>query len=1534
MDLLTIVLARLVNKKAAENNYGVAISNIPSFDYALFVNELSSKNAIQLFFIGFEDSEYEVLGNSLPLKEGVEYFYTIEDAEDSRNNGIEDVFRVLIIRRSDIEKISSLQWFPEITLPMIYSESCKVAKDCLNTDTNSVIMSLIKAFKRRQVQNILSFERIIEYLAILINTTDVDKLPCTLRENYYRLGLFSDKNIDRFNPSVDTIIERIKKNHDLIERVENLEQAERQSITNYYTTPGTDDNLPGLILQYYKTKDIQLLSKMDVEAVEECLKAAKKKHGKPTKPKTNPVTVSSTSAGAQMVFDGNSDEIEDVVEQVAKKVDESPDKKSTRLNIETENGNTIQVRVDPVTQKVAEDMSDNTLYGGIIKADVSSPAEAISDIIKYTFDKFGENYLDEVFTYLERYNTLSKNGEESISKCLKEFLDLREKISPFRKRLQDVPMLQILVKKELFSKYLAAYEKLLGAINEDFPKIWGVAPVIAKQIVNKIISLDYVYVLGEKESHAIPTPLNPLYLWKYTRLSEEMICSKGVDEQDESFLTADDKQFIVRKSDDIPDPLSVMLIPEGVGEVGSLLLPLTGRIGYLPVYSTQNQVNQSESGKGELVRSVIRYLCLYPHAGLLLKIAVIDPPSVEFIVSTLKTLNNDKEFSISGIEVSIYRTKKTPVDWVEIQDNSLNEGMLGSVKGRNNRLFKLNIKNVSSTYPDIIQDLQNKQHIIVVFDPNEIKIERVKNNNQIHIHPLCVPKIYHYDPIQDEVEIRPTNEGGIFSVYASILEKLNEHQSLYSHTSAFFNTPLKKETYDSLLEKGDWLIILDHSLKSWDLAFQTASEKLFYKESDYRSVGIYSKHSRKFILGYDSLVKSLGNFIPNSEGISKVINSIRALNNDGLLSIVSHTSNRIFDTNHGKGSLGLAIAAMFFKSFHRNSLLVGLDTQLAQNWLANRDDDELPDMVGIEFRDDVAHINLIEVKTYGNNPKSYVIDGQNISGHAVDQVSVLEDLVKEMFGKTEKITTISRREILREQVFETLYQSNLSPNDKHDLSEKFNDLFAGDCSVEVEKSIFRVDFEEYESSRHEFQGIEDHEGEYYNLYRIGKDCIQKLLTNSNCGICYTDCPLRDPFVKEWDVIPVRDEYGEIVSPEIRPVGKEEEKPMVSLENKAIEPMSVALNSVETKRTVKEENDIAERCRVFNSIMRTFTLGVKEVTPENVLVTSKFYRFKLELKPGEQIKHIEKFKEEIALRMLAIGKIMVKRLEGTPYVAVDIPFDGGKPVALLDHLNVLDKPKGQLNIVSGQNANGEIEVLDVAEAPHLLVAGTTGSGKTVFLYSMIVSWLEQFSPDDIQLLIIDPKQTDFVYFDEVSDYLYGGKVITDCEEALEALTKINEEDKEARTQLLKLNKCRDISEYNSKHPEKQLGRLVVIIDEYADLIQTAEMLGKRKQFEQMLTFLAQRVRSLGIHLVIATQRPTASVVTGTFKANIPYRISFKLPSVTDSMTILDRPGADDLLGKGDMLIVKNGADADRLQGLYISGDELEHYVESKKHNRIE
>lgn len=229
--------------------------------------------------------------------------------------------------------------------------------------------------------------------------------------------------------------------------------------------------------------------------------------------------------------------------------------------------------------------------------------------------------------------------------------------------------------------------------------------------------------------------------------------------------------------------------------------------------------------------------------------------------------------------------------------------------------------------------------------------------------------------------------------------------------------------------------------------------------------------------------------------------------------------------------------------------------------------------------------------------------------------------------------------------------------------------------------------------------------------------------------------------------------------------------------------------------------------------------------------------------------------------------------------------------------------------------------------YMLIAGTTGSGKTIFLYSIIVSLLHKYPMEDLEFLIIDPKQTDFVFFEDLPN-LYGGHVVVDAEEALEMIQRINDVDKEGRMQQLRFCRSRDIGSYNEKNPDHRMKRLIIIIDEYADLIQTAEMQGKRKEFEKFLSMLAQKVRSLGIHLIIATQRPSANIVTGVLKANIPYRISFRLPSHTDSQTILDMPGAENLLGKGDMLMVTD-SDTIRMQGLYISEDELDNFVKSRQ-----
>lgn len=1508
--LLTNVITDLVNEYSSAKEYGVSLVTIPDFDYVQFAKALSPNRRAELYFLGFSSEQQANLMTSLPdLGNQVKYSYKVEEAEESRNSGDENVFRILIIKRFEIEKVSSLRWFREITLERVYTKSCDYVKREL-ASTNTVIEALIKALRCKTVRGMLSFERVLNYLELLLNTV-AEQLPATIKDKFYLLGLCADKGLDSRNPSREDLVARIKRNHEIVERIGNLEQTERQSITNYYTREDVKKDILRYILNYYKTKNIELLGQMDLEDVEACLKAVKKSKSTGSTPRGK-AKLNATALAAQLAFDNDSEQIDEVLKQLEHDIDARLKSKRPEIIEVDVNDVRLQVKAEPLTETIAAQLVNEDDFGGVIYTDVQSPAEAISDLGKYTPELFKKEYLDIVWQDLKKLSTLLEDGE-SISINLKSFLEAREKLIQFRNRLQDAPMLQVLSKYSLFEAYMKAYEKLLNAINNEFPRIWALAPYNAKEIINIVMSLDYVFIIGETKHHAIPTPLHPLYLWKYVELAKEIVSSRGVDGIEDGYLSEDDKLFIVRKADDIPDPLSVMLLPVTVATKGAEFLPLSGKIGMLPIYSNQPQINQSDSGIDTLKQQILRYLCLYPHAGMMLKLAVIDPPSVESVVAMLKALNGDKDFTIVGIEISIYRTKEVPNDWIEIEDESLNDGMLGEIKGRRSLNFRLKIDDQRRSYNQILSCL-SQQHILVIFDPNEVKIETTQNNKHIHIHPLCVPKIYKYNPLEENVEIRPASEGSIFTVYSSIIEKLNEHPSAFSHTGTCFHTPLKRETYDRFLNTADWVIILDQSLKNWDVSLRTASEKLFYRENSYRSVGIYSNNCRKFIVGYDSLIKQLGNFIPMGAGIKEIIATIRGINDDGLLSIVSHTSNRIFDINHGKGSLGIAIAALHYKRSNPNTLIVGLDTQLAQEWLSDREDGRLPDLIGIRLDEGgAANIDIIEVKTHADNVNAFSVSNGLISGHAVDQTAILEDLVKEMFGTTERITTVSRREILREQVFEGLFQAELSAMDKLKYSDQLNELFAGQYKLTINKNIAFVDFQNADSFMESYRGTGDYAGDVFKLITIGSNEIQAILSNiefSCADLSEASSVNTPPLIDsiEKTVLNIENVFDSI-------------EVDVSIDGGSQE--DVTENITASSQEISKKN-IEEKCARINKVFRDYGINVYPVRTDMVQEAARFTRFAVELKSGETIRALERFKTDIGIQLEADGEILIDHIKGTKYLSVDVPFTGaGKPIGLLEHLHLLDGSKGRLDIIAGQKADGKFEIVDIAKAPHMLIAGTTGSGKTIFLYSIIVSLLHKYPLEDLEFLIVDPKQTDFVFFEDLPN-LYGGHVVTDAGEALALIQRVNDVDKEERMTQIRSCRSRDIDSYNEKNPDNRMKRLVIIIDEYADLIQTAEMQGNRKEFEKFLSMLAQKVRSLGIHLIIATQRPSANIVTGVLKANIPYRISFRLPSHTDSQTILDMSGAENLLGKGDMLLVTESSTI-RMQGLFITEKELENYI---------
>ncbi|MBI5414675.1 DNA translocase FtsK 4TM domain-containing protein [Candidatus Peregrinibacteria bacterium] len=309
-------------------------------------------------------------------------------------------------------------------------------------------------------------------------------------------------------------------------------------------------------------------------------------------------------------------------------------------------------------------------------------------------------------------------------------------------------------------------------------------------------------------------------------------------------------------------------------------------------------------------------------------------------------------------------------------------------------------------------------------------------------------------------------------------------------------------------------------------------------------------------------------------------------------------------------------------------------------------------------------------------------------------------------------------------------------------------------------------------------------------------------------------------------------------------------------------------------------------------------------------------------PEESIKlsKITGLKNELALALSAESVRIEAPIPGKNLVGIEIPNLKRTVVHLREIMESPEyhEPRSSLKLPIGRDVSGDPIIEDLAEMPHILIAGATGSGKSVATNTFLISLLFQNSPADMRLILIDPKRVELMPYNGIPHLLTP--VITDAEKALAALRWCVSEMMRRYTEMGE-KKYRNITEYNEKEPEK-MAKIVIMIDELADLM----MRQFRKDTEAVVCRLAQMARAVGIHLIISTQRPSVDVITGLIKANIPSRISFAVTAQVDSRTVLDTIGAEDLLGKGDMLFTNPKlSKPQRIQGIYISGAEIERVI---------
>ena len=436
--------------------------------------------------------------------------------------------------------------------------------------------------------------------------------------------------------------------------------------------------------------------------------------------------------------------------------------------------------------------------------------------------------------------------------------------------------------------------------------------------------------------------------------------------------------------------------------------------------------------------------------------------------------------------------------------------------------------------------------------------------------------------------------------------------------------------------------------------------------------------------------------------------------------------------------------------------------------------------------------------------------------------------------------------------------------------------------------------------------IPDHELEEYN-WNNDNVVINDVLSNETEES--TPEPTPEPEQEKDDSVE-KEESGEIVPIEI------EEPPIIK---EYIHPSPTLLYEGPKVHTGGNIDELKANSAKLVEIFRSFGI---ETRVTNITRGSSVTRYEVVPAAGIKVNKITALDQDIALRLPA-NNVRIEVLPG--YVGVEVSNDSVSSVYLR---NIIDSPDfrnatSKLSVAVGRDVNGATVIMDIAKTPHLLIAGATGSGKSVCINTMITSILYKASPEEVKLILVDPKVVELSSYSDIPHLLIP--IVTDPRKAAGALCWAVQEMEDRYKKFAEAG-VRQLEPYNKKitseNPEaKSLPQIVIIIDELADLMMVAP-----GEVQDYICRLAQKARAAGIHLVLATQRPSVDVITGLIKANIPSRIAFAVSSSVDSRTILDSSGAEKLMGKGDMLMMLSGASKlNRVQGAWVSDSDIENVV---------
>jgi hypothetical protein len=1341
----------------------------------------------------------------------------------------------------------------------------------------------------------------------------------------FDLGLFTDPGL---LTDASEIQSRLEENAKLVGQTVHMTNRDRKRLLNSIKkAPDSERDEQAAFIErlrrFQRTNNESLLEELQFERVRSAFKTTSKRVEGSDGGGGDGSTGSGSSSrysrrsdddavGVELSFNGEQDELDTLAESFDETFQKGVDENEQRVEFNYGDDEKLQVDIHSdlthfLTRFVTEDK-----YGGIVHGGESRDG-VISNFTSMDVEYFRVEEDDGSFAKLRGFADRREEFEplvESLDALITARRQLIDAVSSFIHS----PIIRLLGDSELLEQaesYLEHYRILQDQLDKKYISLHDASAKGARRLLSDFLLLDTIILDTEDGRELILSPLHPLHLWKYVEIASEV--TSNADS-----LTEDDKRFLRDTVEEQPHVLTSLTVGGGRLLQEETYLIQSDEVGTLPVYT---EADRAEPGDNKYLWDYLtnKFAAAYPPSKRHLRVTVVDPIKPHQLLNRVATAAENGQLEGATIEFVYLRTDEQRL---LAGATSNEEEAIINLFGPEGDTESFNIlTRECRNYDELSEHLSEQQeHITVINDQSAFFVEEFERDMDTSINPLYVPKEFDYDEFEDEINISASAEGPLFSEYQTLINQLNNQRPKF-HNAGVHELGVEPAQVERLIEDSMWVCISAPSMNSdpfWE-------ENLISRER--RGDREYAIYSEDIDLFTRTLRRILNEYpiAPDTADIAAIAERIATTERSGLLRLITEETIGSQQSRNSKGLLGSIIAVQWLEECYEDpKLIFSIDDPRTRRWLNFGDSNRRADFIVLQKGDGGGlEMDIVEVKTLDDPDLAFSIedkDGEQIvSGDAVDQLAETTNTVRRVFTAEENVTTPPRREALREQLYYELIGRDTS-EDKRSWVDRINDVFRGDEQMVVSPRIVSVEIGRQGSSETTQECVTE-DRQSLRVTRLPKNTIVRLLMNG-----------RDEFSEPE----VEAEGGNTESDED---AEDDEEPDEETHDDADTESDTDLTP-ETESDAEEDvdgslpdrpskfgdpQDYADQVESLKRVLHDFGIEIDGIDPNRVEVGPNLVRFKVDLARGQKQGPLESRAEDIARELALEQEPFIHRLPGTSYVAVDIPRKEPAVVPIENYLDLLPERAnltlGELPFIAGITPSGEAHLARLDEAPHMLVGGTTGSGKTVFLYSLLACLLDRFGTEDLRLAIVDPKMTNFMFCNNLTN-LEHGSVITESEAAATLFEWIVEDEIPRRMDSLASSGSVDIGEHNERSDEP-LRPLVVMIDEYADLV---DGLGDASgEFETNVRRIAQKARSLGIHLVIATQRPSAKIIDTDLRANLDMRVALRLPSASDSQVILDESGAEDLGGNGDLLF-REVDSLTRLQGAFVDTDYLRDLID--------